>query len=61
MKFEIHYLRRSGKLIWAEPAPFVAVLYIFQLCYYYYYYYYYYYTSKLAANTYYSENYELLH
>ena len=40
-KIEVHYLQRAEKFIWADPAPFVALLYSCKLYYYYYYYYYY--------------------
>lgn len=52
-KFEVPYLCRAAKLIWADPAPFVALLYGFKLCYYY--------TKKLATNMRYSGSYELSH
>jgi hypothetical protein len=29
-KLEVHYLRRAAKLIWGDPAPFVALLYTFE-------------------------------
>jgi hypothetical protein len=32
-KIEVHYLCRVAKLIKAHPAPFVALLFSFELCY----------------------------
>jgi hypothetical protein len=34
IKFEIYYLHRGTKLIWADPGPFVALLHSFKLYYY---------------------------
>jgi hypothetical protein len=49
IKFEAHYLHRATKLIRADPAQYVALLYGFEL--------YYYDITKLAANTYSSGSY----